>query len=389
VILGELISQFTSFCIHYNHAWTNGGGKHQIRNFKKLSPPIYEQLFYLYENYFSNPDKKPLVEFFDDRLKGFENLNEGYSVSGAMVEVKQPYMAIQVYDINNYYDFANNRLPLLITLVQNKIEGYCAFRTRVIGDSKVNEESLYIILFAASPAILNNEVLPLLNDFVLRKKTITANFPVNLDLSLIFANQLMIRPVTYWISELKKQFEPEGLSETKALIAAIEIFRMFELVLFNADDRAFQVFLTYLNRLWAASSYDCGKFFRIDQLLIEKSNLEETFKRQYDLQKQTLSSVYFANTFRCLSDQNIDHFKSIIYSIQPNELLPVYSNPIIEIGDNFITPEINWIAYQNALKNILAGLLIPDNKMYYISYAVQAILNDTNKNVYESLAISN
>ncbi|MDN5284220.1 MAG: Nucleotidyltransferase protein [Mucilaginibacter sp.] len=389
VILGDLLSHFSSFYMHYHKGWTNGGGRYQIRNLRKFDAQLYDSLFSLYERYFIDLDKKDLIEFFSKKFSDFEGLDEGYTVSEGMLEVKQTYLVIQVYGLTDYYDFAVNKLPALIGLVQDQIEDHLIFRTRAIGDTRINENSLYIILFASSAAVLNEKIVPLLNNFVIRYRNILANFPVNLDLSLIFSQQEIIRPITAWLSMLKKASAFEGLTETKSFVAGLEFFKLFHAVLFNHDDKEFLNFLTYVHALWFTCTYDQGRFFRVDQLILEKANMISVFANQYALQEKTLKALFSDDEFRMIPPQSLQTFPELIPALHPNQLHPTSINPVIETENGLLAPKANWIVYQNVLKFALASLFIPDNKMSYLSFSIMAIIKDKNQAPHENLAVSN
>jgi hypothetical protein len=389
VVLNELFSNFTRFYLHYNNGWTHGGSRHLIRNLRKYDNQLYDDLFSLYEHYFIDEDKKPFIDYLNNKLQDFEGLDEGYTVSEGMLEVKQPYLVIQVYGLTDYYDFASNKLPILTGIVQDRIEDKLIFRTRAIGDTQINENSLYVILFASSAAVLNQKIIPLLNDLIIKDSRISANFPVNLDLSLIFSQQAMIRPITAWLSTLKMSPAFEGLTETKSFLAGLEFFKLFQAVLFNHNDQEFLNFLTYVHALWFPCTYDRGKFFRVDQLLLEKANMVSVFVNQYAQQEKTLKVLFRDEEFRMIPAQSLQTFRDLIPALHPNQLHPIAINPVIETETGLLVPKANWIVYQNVLKIALASLLIPDNKMSYLSFSVMAIIQDKNQAPHENLAVSN
>lgn len=389
VVLNELFSLFTRFYMHYNNGWTHGGSRHLIRNLRKYDAQLYDDLFSLYEHYFIDEDKKPFIEYLNTKLQDFEGLDEGYTVSEGLLEVKQPYLVIQVYGLTDYYDFASNKLPVLIDLVQGQIEEHLVFRTRAIGDTQINENSLYVILFTSSTAIINKEIISMLNDFIIKDSRISANFPVNLDLSLIFSQQAMIRPITAWLSTLKMSPAFEGLTETKSFLAGLEFFKLFHAALFNHDDQEFLNFLTYIHALWFTCTYDRGKFFRVDQLIMEKANMVSMFVNQYTQQEKTLKALFGDNDFRMIPAKSLQTFRDLITVLNTNKLHPIAINPVIETEKGLLEPKAKWIVYQNVLKIALASLLIPDNKMSYLSFSVMAIIQDKNQAPHENLAVSN
>jgi hypothetical protein len=389
VILGDLVYNYASFYLHYNKSWTNGGGRHQLRNFRKLDPQLYEDLFSLYEHYFKDLNKNGLIEYFDKVFADFEGLDKGYTVSEGMLEVNQPYLVIQAYGLTDYYDFHLNKLPIIIDLVKNKIEDFLIFRSRAIGDTQINEDSVYIILFVSFTETINREIVPLLNESVIKNRSITANFPVNLDLSLVFSQQEMIKPVTTWLSTLMKTAAFEGLTETKSFLAGLEFFKLFHAVLFKHDDHEFLNFLTYLHALWFPSAYDRGRFFRVDQLVLEKANMVTVFINQYAQQERTLKALFSDGEFRMIPVKSLLTFQDLVPFLRPNQLQPTCINPVIETETGLLASKAHWIVYQNVLQIALAGLYIPQNKMSYLSFAIMAIIKDKNQTPHENLAVSN
>ncbi|MBB6110271.1 Nucleotidyltransferase domain-containing protein [Mucilaginibacter lappiensis] len=389
VTLNELFSHFIMFYMHYNNGWTHGGGRHMIRNLRRYDAQLYDNIFSLYEGYFTDHDKKPFIEYLNNKLEDFEGLDNGYSVSEVMLEVKQPYLVIQIFGVADCYDFAIKKFPLIIDLIGDKIEDHLVFRTRAIGDSQINEDSLYLLLFASSVTVLNLEIIPLLNDFVIKNGSISANFPVNLDLSLVFSQQEMIRPLVRWLSSLKKSQAFEDLAETKSFVAGLELFKLFHAVLFNGDNNEFLDFLTYVHTLWFTCAYDKGRFFRTDQLMQEKNNMASVFAKQYAQQANTLKSLFGDNEFRMIPEPSRRTFHDLIPFLNTNKLHPGSINPAVETEEGSLIPKASWIVYQNVLKIALASLFIQDNKMSYLSFSIMAIIQDKNQAPHENLAVPN
>jgi hypothetical protein len=83
-----------------------------------LNPQLCDDLFSLYEYYFNDLNKSGLTEYFNKVFSDFEGLDNGYSVSEGMLEVKQSYLVIQAYEMSDYYDFNLNKLRYSGTLDQ-------------------------------------------------------------------------------------------------------------------------------------------------------------------------------------------------------------------------------------------------------------------------------
>ncbi|MBB6130586.1 nucleotidyltransferase domain-containing protein [Mucilaginibacter lappiensis] len=389
VTISELFSQFIMFYLHYNRGWTHGGGRHMTRNLRKHNAQLYEDLFSLYECYYKSQDKEPFIEFLNSKLQDFEGLDKGYTVSEGLVEVKQSYMVIQFYGLTDHYSFAKNKLPFVSDLIGDKIEDHLVFRTRAIGDSQINEDSLYLILFGSSAALLNEQIIPTLNDLIIKNRRVQANFPVNLDLSLIFSQQQIIRPLTAWIYALKKSPAFEDLTETKAFVAGFELFKLLHAVTFKGDGEAFGKFIAYVHALWFTAAFDHGRFFRTDQLILEKANMKSVFANQYAQQQNTLRTLFDEVEFRMIPGPSQHAFADLIPLLNTNQLQSSKIHPVLDTEKGSLLPKPIWIAYQNVLKIALASFYIPDNKMSYLSYAIMAIIQDKNQAPHENLAFSN
>jgi hypothetical protein len=366
IILNELLNNFIVFYLHYNRNWFNGGGRYLSRTLKKINPGLHIDLFKSYNRYFHDLNKQPIINFITGLMSNFEGIQTGFTKSHNKIVVKENYFIIQFFKIPDYFRFIEKRLMWVIDSLKDNIDNYFFFRTRAIGDSTLNYESLYFIGFSPSAKLINEKVLPILNSTLLKnQKGLNVNFPINLNLSILFGGENFITPFSNWLGLLSKTNIENGLNESKSFIFSLKFFKMIGVYAFKNDAAEFYSFLVFIQESWFTHSFDRGIFFHIDQLRIEKENVVKVFEAQFYQQKHALQNIMEDEQWEKSNTDLVAGFKGLINLIERSDFSH-FQHPVI----NSIIPHPNWTIYTKLLKAILTVLFVPENQMCYIPYCM-------------------
>jgi len=295
VLIAEAFSFFLSFYTAYNKIW-DLGGKHTIRLLKEKEPSMIQELIRRYNEFFATQKSNSFTEFVNYKLSAFSNHSNGYSSYNGLIDIKEEYLVIQFYNIKSYYGFLKEMYQALSSIFKRKSLSFYFFRSRPLGDTNNPMQSIYFVVFD-KPDGEYNDVIPYLNqafDKLIRFGRPRYSFPINLDLSLVYGQKSVIKPIGAFLRKLSYWAANAVIDESKSIAAAILLFLGFKDVFFG-DDTEFATFVRYLYDAWKCEAYDSGRIFGYEQMLIALKNIEASFLHQFTSQKDMIEKITSLN----------------------------------------------------------------------------------------------
>lgn len=368
----EIMQHFMFYYSLSYRIWTNGGGKYIARNIKAHNPNLYNEFYECFEKYVQSNEKSALLNFIEVQTDNFSILKNGYSIAPNLIEVKEKYLIIQLFNLSNVLDFAEANLPTILSDVSGNMSlTPFFFRTRTIGDSRFNFDSIYVAIFGDTDYI-NETLIPYLNSKLLKiHANHKINFPVNLDLSLVLGDKKLIEPFSKWIFRFTSPLISQ-LKNSISFAAALELFKLVKSCFFASDNDHFQAFNKYLYESWLALAYDSGNSLNLPQLIISENKIIEKFENQFNQQNVVLKEFYEGKEWYFITDELRSDFVKIVEKVRKVATDEKFRlHPVFLYNEKQVKPSYSWVLLKHFLRASMAALMIPENSIAYMPYTIK------------------